>query len=92
MRLTDKYFWIAWAILALLLCGSMFTQSPGEDTLCLGFAYTLSLLSTWLCHRLKNGIAFYNLAVMIAYNAILSFNLAFNSRFGAGFTWWLLSW
>lgn len=59
-----------------------------EDTALLGVAYTLSLLSAWLCHRVRPRVAFGNLIVMIAYNTILSCNLVFNSRYGAGVTWW----
>lgn len=28
---------------------------------------------------------------MLVYNAILSYNLVFNSQYGAGMTWWLLA-
>ena len=59
-----------------------------EDTALLGAAYTLSLLSTWLCHRVRPRAALGNLIVMFAYNAVLSYNLVFNSHYGAGFTWW----
>ena len=57
----------------------------------LSAAYMLSLLSTWLCHRVRPRAALGNLIVMIAYNAILSYNLVFNSRYGAGLTWWLFA-
>ena len=62
-----------------------------KDTALLGAAYTLSLLSAWLCHRFRPRAAFGNLIVMIVYNAILSCNLFFNSRYGAGFTWWFFA-
>ena len=48
----------------------------------------MSLLSTWLCHRIMPRVAYVNLIVMIVYNAILSYDLVFNSRYGAGITWW----
>ncbi len=51
-------------------------------------AYALSLLSTWLCYKAKPKAAFVNLIVMIAYNAMLSYNLVFNSQYGTGLTWW----
>ncbi len=62
-----------------------------EDIALLGVAYALSLLSTWLCHKAKPKAAFVNLIVMIAYNAILSYNLVFNSQYGAGLTWWFFA-
>lgn len=88
MRLTDKRFWIAWLVLLLLAIASCMAGGWSEDTALLGAAYTLSLLSTWLCHRVRARAAFGNLIVMIAYNAILSYNLVFNSHYGAGLTWW----
>lgn len=88
MKLTDKRFWIAWPVLLILAIVSCMTGGWNEDTALLGAAYTLSLLSTWLCHSVRPRTAFGNLIVMIAYNAILSYNLVFNSRYGAGLTWW----
>ncbi len=67
---------------------SCMTGGWNEDTALLGAAYTLSLLSAWLCHRIRSRAALGNMIVMIAYNAILSYNLVFNSRYGAGLTWW----
>ena len=90
MKLTDKRFWIVWLFLLLLAIVSCIVEGWSEDTALLGVAYTLSLLSTWLCHSVTARVAFGNLIVMILYNAILSYNLVFNSRFGAGLTWWLL--
>ncbi len=91
MRLTDKRFWIAWLVLFILAIVSCMTGDWSEDTALLGAAYALSLLSTWLCYRVRPRAALGNLIVMIAYNAILSYNLVFNSRYGAGLTWWLFA-
>lgn len=90
MKLTDKRFWIAWLVLFLMAIVCCMAEEWIEDTALLGGAYALSLLSTWLCHKAKPKAAFVNLIVMIAYNAILSFNLVFNSQYGAGLTWWFL--
>lgn len=88
MKLTDKQFWIAWLVLLLLAIVCCMAGGLNEDTALLGAAYMLSLLSTWLCHRVRPRAALGNLIVMIAYNAILSYNLVFNSHYGAGLTWW----
>ena len=88
MKLTDKRFWIAWLLLFILAIVSCMTGGWSEDTALLGAAYTLSLLSAWLCHRVRPRVALGNLIVMIAYNAILSYNLVFNGQYGAGLTWW----
>ena len=91
MKLTDKRFWIAWLVLLLLSMASCMAEGWSEDTSLIGTAYALSLLSTWLCHGVKSRIALVNLIVMITYNAILSYNLVFYSRYGAGITWWFLA-
>lgn len=91
MKLTDKRFWIPWAALLLLLTGSCLYQGCSEDTLLLGIAYALSLILVCLCHKAGLKAAFKNLILMIAYNAILSYNLAFNSQYGAGLTWLVLA-
>lgn len=91
MKLTDKQFWIAWLVLLLLVIVSCIGEGWSEDIALLGAAYALSLLSTWLCHKAKPKAAFVNLIVMIAYNAILSYNLVFNSQYGAGLTWWFFA-
>ena len=88
MKLTDKRFWIVWPVLLLLAIVSCMAGGWSEDTALLGAAYMVSLLSTWLCHRIRPRVSFGNLIVMLAYNAILSYNLVFNSRYGAGLTWW----
>lgn len=88
MKLTDNRFWIVWLVLLILAIVSCMAGGWNEDTALLGAAYTLSLLSAWLCHRVRPRAALGNLIVMIAYNAILSCNLVFNSRDGAGLTWW----
>lgn len=91
MRLNDKRFGIAWLVLLILAIVSCMAEGWNEDTALLGVAYTLSLLSTWICYRVRPRVAFGNLIVMFAYNAILSYNLLFNSRYGAGLTWWLFA-
>lgn len=74
-------------LLVLMVGGDIF-EGWDEDTAMLGGAYALSLLSAWLCHRVRPRVAYGNLIVMIVYNAILAYNLVFNSRYGAGMTWW----
>ena len=91
MKLIDKRFRIAWFVLLLLAIVSCMAEGWSEDTALLGVAYALSLLSTCLCHRVRPRTAFVNLIVMIAYNVILSYNLVFNSQYGAGLTWWFLT-
>ena len=88
MKLNHKRFWISWGALLVLIVGRCLSEGWREDTTLLGGAYALSLLSTYLCHRIRQRIAFGNLIVMIVYNAILAYNLVFNSRYGAGMTWW----
>lgn len=88
MKQTDKRFWIAWTALAMLVTVVMVRHSWNEDTMILGIAYVMSLLSTWLCHRIRPMAAFGNLLVMFLYNVILGYNLIFNSHGGEGFTWW----
>ena len=90
MKLTDKRFWIVWLVLLILAIVSCMAGGWNEDTVLLGAAYALSLLSAWLCHRVRPRVAFGNLIVMILYNAILSYNLIFNSNYEAGLTWWFL--
>lgn len=84
-------FWLAWLLLLVLMVGRCLSEGWREDTALLGGTYALSLLSTYLCHRIKQRIAFGNLIVIIVYNAILSYNLAFHSQYGAGLTWWLFA-
>lgn len=88
MKLTDKQFWIAWGVLLVLLVGCCLSEGWSEDTALLCGAYALSLLSTWLCHRIRPKAAYCNLIVMIVYNSFLAYNLAYNNRYGAGMTWW----
>ena len=88
MKLTDKRFWIAWLVLFILAIVSCMTGGWNEDTALLSAAYTLSLLSAWVCHRVRARVAYGNLIVMFVYNAILAYNLVFNSQSGAGMTWW----
>ena len=84
-------FWIAWGVLLVVMVGCCISEGWSEDTALLGGTYALSLLSTSLCHKAKPKAAFVNLIVMIAYNAILSYNLVFNSQYGAGPTWWFFA-
>lgn len=88
MKLPNKRFGIAWFVFLLLAIVNCMAGGWNEDSALLGAAYALSLLSTWLCHKVRPKAAFGNLIVMIAYNAILSCNLVFNSQYGAGLTWW----
>lgn len=88
MKPTDKRFWIAWLVLLILAIVSCMAGGWNEDTALLGATYALSLLSAWLCHRVRPRAALGNLIVMFAYNAVLSYNLVFNSRYGAGLIWW----
>ena len=81
-------FWMAWLFLLILAIVSCIIEGWSVDAALLGVTYALSLLSTWLCQRVKPRTAFGNLIVMIVYNAILSYNLIFNSHYGAGLTWW----
>ncbi len=88
MKLNDKRFWIAWGVFLVIMVGCCISDGWNEDTVLLGGAYALSLLLTWLCHKVRPRVAYGNLIVMIVYNAILAYNLVFNSRYGAGMTWW----
>lgn len=88
MKVTDKRFWIVWVALAVLKVVVMAQCNWNEDTMILGIAYVMSLLSTWFCLRIRPMAAFGNLLIMLLYNAILGCNLIFNSQGGAGFTWW----
>lgn len=88
MKLTNKRFWIAWGVLLILMVVCCLSEGWREDTALQGGAYALSLLSTWLCHRERPRVAYANLIVMIVYNAILAYNVVFNSQYGGGMTWW----
>ena len=81
-------FWIAWEVMLVLMVGCCLSEGWSEDTALLSGAYALSLLSAWLCQRIRPSVAYGNLIVMVVYNAILAYNLVFNSRYGAGMTWW----
>ena len=84
-------FWIAWGVLLVVMVGCCISEGWSEDTAMLGGTYALSLLSTSLCDKARPRVAYGNLIVMIAYNAILSYNLVFNSQYGAGLTWWFFA-
>ena len=88
MKLTDKRFWIAWGVLLVIMVWCCISEVWSEDTALLGGAYAMSLLSTWLCHEVRPRVAYGNLIAMVVYNAILAYNLVFNSRYGSGMTWW----
>lgn len=88
MKLTNKRFWIAWGVLLILMVACCLSKGWREDTTLQGGAYALSLLSTWLCHRVRPRTALGNMIVMIVYNAILTYNLTFHSQYGAGLSWW----
>ncbi len=88
MKLTDKRFWIVWGVMLLIMAGCCISEGWSDDTALLGGGYALSLLSTWVCHRVRPRVAYGNLIVMIVYNAISAYNLVFNSRYGGGMTWW----
>lgn len=81
-------FWIEWGVLLVLMVGCCLSEGWSEDMALLGGAYALSLSLTWLCHRVRPRVAYGNLIVMIVYNAILAYNLVFNSRYGSGMVWW----
>lgn len=91
MKLTDKRFLTAWFVLLIMAIVSCMAEGWNEDSALLGVAYALSLLSTWLCNKVRPKAAFGNLIVMIVYNAILSYNLVFNSQYGTGLTWWFFA-
>ena len=88
MKLTDKRFWIAWVVLLVVMVECCISEGWSEDTALLGGAYALSLLSTCLCHKARPRVAYGNLIAMIVYNAILAYNIVFNSQYGSGMTWW----
>ncbi len=88
MKLNDKRFWIAWGVLLLLMVGCCMSEGWSEDTALLDGTYALSLLSTCLCHKARPRVAYSNLIAMVVYNAILAYNLVFNSQYGSGMTWW----
>lgn len=87
----EKRFWAAWLVLFLMSIVSCMSEGWNEDSALLSGAYALSLLSTWLCHKARLRTAFGNLIFMVAYNAILAYNLVFNSQYGAGMTWWFFA-
>lgn len=88
MKLTDKRFWITWVVLLVIMVGCCISEGWSEDMALLGGAYALSLLSTCLCHKARPRVAYGNLIAMIVYNAILAYNIVFNSQYGSGMTWW----
>lgn len=80
-------FWILWGVLLVLMVGCCISEGWSEDMALLGGAYAMSLLSAWLCKRIRPRVAYGNLIVMVVYNAILAYGLVFDSRYGAGMTW-----
>ncbi len=91
MKLTDKRFWIAWGVLLVIMVGCGISDGWSEDAALLDGVYVFSLLSTWLGHRVRPRVAYGNLIVMTVYNTILAYKLVFNSRYGAGMTWWFFA-
>lgn len=77
-----------WGVMFVLMVECCISEGWSEDTALLGGTYALSLLSTCLCHKARPRVAYGNLIVMIVYNAILAYNLVFNSRYGSGMVWW----
>ena len=71
--MTDKRFRIAWRMLLVVMVGCCLSEGWSEDTTLLGGAYALSLLSSWLCHRVRPRVAYGNLIVMVVYNTILAY-------------------
>lgn len=67
---TDKTFLKVWRLMLLLMVGSCLSEGWREDTALLGGSYALSLLSAWLCHRVRPRVAYGNLIVMVVYNAM----------------------
>lgn len=88
MKLTDKRFWKTWGMMLLIMAVCCLSEGWSEDTALLSGVYALSLLSAWVCHWIRPRVAYGNLIVMTVYNAILAYNLVFNSRYGAGMAWW----
>ena len=88
MKLIDKRFWAIWLLFLLLAIVCCIAEGWSDDTVLLDAAYAMSLVTTWLCHRVRPRVAYGNLIVMIVYNAILAYNLVFNSQYGSGMAWW----
>lgn len=88
MEQNNKRFWIVWGVMLVIMVGCCLSEVWSKDTALLGGAYALSLLSTWLCHEVRQRVAYGNLIAMVVYNAILAYNLVFNSQYGSGMTWW----
>lgn len=72
---TDKAFLTVWGLVPLLMVGCCLSEGWREDTALLGGSYALSLLSAWLCHRVRPRVAYGNLIVMVVYNAMFKRDL-----------------
>lgn len=88
MNLTDKRFWILWIIGAIMAVTVCLCSSWSEDTLLLAVAFALSLIVVAFCHKSCKRAAGYNILFWLGYNALLSYELLFNNKYGSGFTWW----
>lgn len=92
MRLTDRKFLTAWwALLFLIVMGCMIEGRNGEQETHDMIILALPLLSTWLCHRVKPQVAFYNLIVMIACYATVYLLVILNCSYRTGPKWWFVS-
>lgn len=92
MRLTDRRFLTAWwALLFLIVTGCMIEGRNGEQETHDMIILALPLLSTWLCHRVKPRVAFYNLIVMIACYATVCLLVILNCSYRIGHKWWFVS-
>lgn len=83
-----KRFWITFAV-AVILDAVICIELPfNEDNMILIGAMVLPLAAIAVCRRCSKRASFVNLIVLIAYTALLGYNMLFNSAYGAGFTWW----
>jgi|AATA01.1.fsa_nt_gi predicted neutral ceramidase superfamily lipid hydrolase len=86
--MNNKVFWITYAV-AVILDAIICVGLPfNEDNLILIAAMLLLLVTITIYHCNSKRVSFVNLIIMIAYSALLGYNLLFNSEHGAGFTWW----
>ena len=92
MRMTDRRFLTAWwTLLFLIVMGCMIEGRNGEQETHDMIILALPLLSTWLCHRVKPRVAFYNLIVMIACYATVYLLVILNCSYRTGPKWWFVS-
>lgn len=91
MKLTDKRFWIAWMTLFILIVvwcviGGGDKEPELHDTVVI-----LPLLSTLLCHKVSSKVAYGNLIVMIAFNAMLCLLAILNYVYRIGPKGWFVA-